>query len=244
MKAMVSGEPAAGRLMTEHLAAIEEANGRELGLIAERMLAVVSGGGLILTAGTGHSLAMVMESFFRAGGLACVRPIYHPALLPLEGARFSTTAEKTHGLAATLIEQAAPRRGDLAFVFSNSGVNAVPVELAQGLKEAGAEVVGVLSRLHMEATGKHPNLGEIADHVLDTRVPYGDAFHETAGGAKIAPLSTLSTAFLWNLLLVRLADLGRERAVRVPVWTSGNVAGGADRNAELLAGYAGRVPTL
>jgi uncharacterized phosphosugar-binding protein len=209
------------------------------------MLEVVRGDGLVYAAGTGHSMALVLETFYRAGGLACVYPVYHPGLLPLEGGFTSTLVERQRGLAATLLARVSPGGGDVAFVFSNSGVNPVPVELAMGFRDAGTPVVAVVSIPHMSATPARADvkLGEVATHVIDTMVPPGDAaFH--AGGVTIAALSSIASVFVWDLLLARLAETAAEEGVALPVWTSANVPGGDERNAALMERYRRRVPLL
>lgn len=235
---------AAERIL-EHLAAVESANAGTLDEVAERMHRTVLADGLILTTGTGHSTAMVLETFYRAGGLACVRPITHPAFLPLEGGLASTGLERVEGLGRMLVEAAHPSSVDTAFVFSNSGINPVPVEMAFTLREAGSTVVAVSSVPHMSEASPRAGhkLDELADHVLDTMTPYGDAFWPV-GGVATAPLSSVTGTFLWSLLLVRLAGLADEAGTDLPLWVSANVEGGDSRNRELVARYRPRVPML
>src|SRR5699024_4127112 len=73
---------------------------------AEAIVQTGRTGGLLYTAGAGHSLAAVMETFFRAGGLAFVRPLWDEHILPLHGARDSTSAERAPGLGAGVAERA------------------------------------------------------------------------------------------------------------------------------------------
>jgi uncharacterized phosphosugar-binding protein len=234
-----------GARIRDHLQAVEEANAATLDAVASRMLEVVREDGLIFVGGTGHSLAQVLECFYRAGGLACVFPIYHPALLPLCGAQASTFQERVPGFGRLLSEQLPAAPGDLGFVFSHSGVNPVPVEMAEALREKGAEVVAVTSREHMaRARARAPRkLDEVADHIIDTLLPYGDASYETGGGVRTMPLSSLAGIYVWNLLLGRLADLARG-GPPLPLWTSANVEGAEARNRDLLARYRRRVPHL
>ncbi|WP_238598259.1 SIS domain-containing protein [Saccharothrix sp. ALI-22-I] len=135
-----------GTAMREHLRLIEDRNAAALDTVADRLLDVVRADLLVHTAAAGHSLAAVLETFYRAGGPACVRPLFHPALLPLHGAQASTQLERVPGLAATLIAQAQVQPGDVGVIFSNSGVNAFPVEIAHELKRRGAYVVAFSSR--------------------------------------------------------------------------------------------------
>lgn len=240
-----SENAAAGGDMRSQLARIEEANAKVLDAVAKRMHTVIQEDGLIYAAGTGHSVAMVLETFYRAGGLACIYPVYHPALLPLEGGAVSTALERVQGLAKLLLAKADPSERDMAFVFSNSGVNPVPVELAQELREAGATVVAVVSLDHLRQAPARADskLDQVADLVLDTLVPYGDAFFRV-DGMTTAPLSSLCGVYLWNLLLVRLAALASRKGTELPLWVSANVEGGAAQNEALLLKYQARVPHL
>jgi uncharacterized phosphosugar-binding protein len=234
-----------GTAMREHLRLIEERNATTLDAVADRLLDVVRADRLVHTAAAGHSLAAVLETFYRAGGLACVRPLFHPGLLPLHGALASTQLERVPGLAATLIAQAQVQPGDVGVIFSNSGVNAFPVEIAHELKQRGAYVVAFTSRPHMDnATSRSfAKLGEQADAFLDTDIPPGDAVVPTPSGTTAA-LSTLCSAYLWNLLLVRLTTLAAAGHICVPLWQSSNLPGGDTANERHLNHYRAQVPML
>ncbi len=234
-----------GAAVCDHLAAAEERNRDMLATVAERILDVVRADLRIHVAGTGHSSALVLEAFYRAGGLACVNPITPPGLVPLNGGIASTVLERVADLADVLLAQARPDPGDVAVIFSNSGANPLPVALARGLRDAGVWLVAVSSRPALEAAPARADakLDEIADALLDTGVPAGDAAFEV-DGARTAPLSSVTSTFLWNLILARVAELARHDGVDVPLWTSANVPGGDERNADLLARYRPRIPLL
>lgn len=234
-----------GLAAREHLRRVEEHNADTVETIAGRMLDAVRADRLIHTAGAGHSLAMVMESFYRAGGLACVRPLLHPGLFPLFGAQVSTQIERVPGLAATIVAQTGAAEGDVAFVFSSSGVNAYPVEVAESLSAAGAYVVAVSSRPHMDGAAPrvHAKLGDVADIVLDTMVPPGDAVHDGASG-RTAPISSLVNVYLWDLLLVALSRRADAAGVRLPLWQSSNIPGGDEANATHFSRYRPAAPML
>src|SRR4026209_1209867 len=97
---------------------------------AEKMSETTQRGQRIFLFGTGHSHLIAEEGFYRAGGLANVVPILteHVMLhhLPSLGSRL----ERTPGLAQLILERYAPQPEEMLFVFSNSGVNQLPVELA------------------------------------------------------------------------------------------------------------------
>ena len=123
--------------MQEHLERLEPHNADALDRATGLLLGTVIGGGLVHAGGSGHSLAMVLEGFFRAGGLACVHPLYAPQISPLHGAWPATEAERRPGVAEPVLEAAGPRPGDVVVIFSNSGANPYPVELAGAAARAG-----------------------------------------------------------------------------------------------------------
>lgn len=234
-----------GRAMRDHLDAVEATNRGVLETVGNAVVDAVAADGLVFTAGTGHSTIPVLESFYRAGGLVCVHPVYHPGLNPLEGAAASTHLERRSGLAGSLVEAVDPAPGDVAFVFSNSGVNPVPVELALRFKQRGVLVVAVSSRQHMAvAPRRHERrLDGVADHLFDTLVPYGDSSYPP-GDPVTGALSTLVCIYVWNLVLARVLELGAERGIEVPLWESANTEQGEERNKMLIERYRRRIGAL
>ncbi|MEV6899118.1 SIS domain-containing protein [Amycolatopsis sp. NPDC051372] len=230
---------------SEKLAAAQQANAEALTAAADLVLGVIRSDALVFTAGAGHSLAAVAETFYRAGGLACVYPLYHPELLPLHGAQHSTKTERRSGLAEEVLAERAPGPDDVLVVFSTSGVNPYPVELAAGARRRGASVIAVTSRACVAAAPRRSatTLVEEGTVVLDSLVIPGDASHP-AGAPRTAPLSTVVNAFLWNLILAEVYDRGTAEGIDVPLWRSSNVEGGDEANTALLAKYGPRVPAL
>jgi uncharacterized phosphosugar-binding protein len=230
----------------EHLRKIGEYNADRLKDAATLLVDCVGADGLVFTAGAGHSLAGVMESFYRAGGLAAVRPLYLPELLPFHGAVSSSATERRSGVAGAVIAEAGFNGGkDLLIVFSNSGVNPYPVELAMTARRAGSSVIAITSPAASADAPKRAGstLAEHADIVLDTLVPGGDASYPPASPVT-APLSSLANAFVWNLVLVQAHDTAEAAGVDWPVWRSANTVGGDEANAANLDRYRDRVPGL
>lgn len=198
-------------------------------------------GGLVYVAGAGHSLVSVMESFFRAGGLVTVRPLWHSSVLPLRGALFATEAERTAYLGSGVVEASEVNENDVVIVFSNSGINFYPVEVAQESSKRGAKVVAVTSRVASDAAPLRcgVRLYEVADIVIDTLVPAGDVTWPVDDPVT-APVSSIFNVTIWNLLLVGLVSSD----VDVPVWRSSNLVGNDSYNKILVAKYAGQVPEI
>ncbi|MER7114369.1 sugar isomerase domain-containing protein [Saccharomonospora azurea] len=213
---------------------------------AELVLDVVSGDGIVHAAGAGHSLAMVCETFYRAGGLAAVRPMWDSEVLPLTGALRSSAAERVPGRGRALVEQADVRDGDVVVVFSTSGRNPYPVEIAQESRARGVPVIAVTSTAASAAAADRSGGTRLADHatvVLDTHVPPGDVVYPAAG-PRTSAVSTVAAAYAWAALLAELDGLAAKRGVDLPLWTSANVPGGDERNVELVARYGDRIPEL
>jgi uncharacterized phosphosugar-binding protein len=101
-------------------------------------------------------------------------------------------------------------------------------------------VVAVTSLAHLRQAPARAGvkLDEVADHVVDTLVPAGDAAYHRDRAAT-GPLSTLATVYLWNLLLARLVDRAAAAEVDLPLWRSSNSPGGDVHNASLASEQSG-----
>lgn len=237
--------PAYGELVLSHLARVAAHNAEALDDAADLVLACVQADGLVLTSGAGHSLAAVAETFFRAGGLACVRPLVHEDLQVFGGARQATAAERRSGLAARVFAEVPLSGHEVLFVFSNSGVNPYPVELATAALEAGCPVVAVTSPASSAGAARRAGtlLAQHATILLDTLTGPGDVAYPPQTPVT-ASLSTLCNAYLWNEMLARVHDRAEAEGVSLPLWRSSNVPGGDTANAALLERYGLRVPHL
>src|SRR5690606_34303209 len=124
--------------------------------------------------GTGHSHMMAEEAFYRAGGLAAAVPIFSPPLMLHEDVALSSQLERQEGLAEPLLDRYAPEPGEMLFVFSNSGVNQLPVEMALAGHARGLYVVGVSSHAYARVAPLSP-IGRRLDEVVDAAIDNGCA---------------------------------------------------------------------
>lgn len=224
---------------------LDAASGKAIDAAAALLLESVEADGIVHVAGAGHSLAMVFETFYRAGGLAAVRPIWDPGVFPLDHAVRSTRVERRAGVGRAVVEAAAPAPPDVAVVFSTSGRNPYPVEVAEECSARGVPVVAVTSARASEGAEAR-TATTLADHaaiVLDTRVPPGDVVHPAAA-PRTAAVSTILAAYAWSRVLAALDDLAAARGAEPPRWTSANVPGGDEVNLALLERYRHRIPEL
>ena len=208
---------------------------------AAAIVATGKAGGLLRPAGAGHSLVVVLETFFRAGGLAFVRPIWDERIVPLYGPVRATHAEREPGLGRAAAEAADIRPEDTVLVISTSGVNPFPVEVAQVGREHGATVVAMTS---LAASAKAPpradvRLADVATIVIDTQVPAGDVTWPLDAPVT-APASSLITTALWTAILREVHTLWPE----APRWRSANVVGTDGANETILASLVDRIPEL
>lgn len=227
---------------------------REQGDSIRRAAVVVAGAlaanGVVHVFGCGHSHLLAEEAFYRAGGLAAVNPILDRRLMFLDGALESTRAERESGYAARILEREDVRAHDVAIIASNSGRNAVPLDMALALQASGIPVIAITSVPHSRAVAaRHVSgrkLFEIANVVIDTGIPAGDAAITLPGGAlRMGPLSTVVGAAIVQALTIEAAALLVERGITPPVLASANLDTTSQEDLErALARYADRIRYL
>lgn len=215
---------------------------------AELIAAIMAGGGVIHVFGSGHSHMMVEEVFHRAGGLMPVDAMLDPNLTTF-GTLRASMVERTEGYAQALLASFDVRPGEAVIIVSNSGINPVSIDLAIGVKEKGAKVIAITSRgNYATVSSRHSSgqkLADVADVVIDSRVPVGDATVTIdEHGTKMGPASTVIGAAIMNALMVETAELLQGRGIRPPAITSMNIPGGDERNHELLDQYRTRLRLL
>ena len=137
---------------------------------------------------------------------------------------------------------------DVFIIASNSGVNGSIVEMAIGLKQRGHGVVAVTSLEHTNAvTPKHPSgkrLSDVADVVIDNLAPYGDTTMTIGDEIGVGAVSSITAAFIAQVLTIRVANLLIEAGEIPPVYISANIPGGDEHNHALEDRYRGRIRRL
>ena len=191
---------------------------------------------------------MAEEVFHRAGGLWAFN-----AMLDINLTSFGSlrpgAVERTEGYAKVISSSFGVRSGEVVIIVSNSGINAVPIELAIEAKAMGAKTIAVTSAsAYANAASRHSSgkkLSDVVDLTIDSRVPNGDAVLELPGmDAKIGATSTALGAALMNAIVVAASEKLLERGVQPPAIVSMNIPGGDERNKELEAKYGPRLRML
>ena len=222
------------------LSQIEAEEVESLSRASDVVADVICNDGIVHVFGCGHSHLPALDTFYRAGGLACVSPVLDEDLMLHDGAAKSSRMEKMSGIAAEVFRRHGVAPRDIMVVVSASGKNAAPVEMLRAAKAAGVKTIAISSSAY-RAHGAV--LLDEADIPIDCKVPYGDAVIDV-GEMKMGGLSTYASLFILNSVLIDGAKKALARGVEPPIYTSGNVEGGTAKNIALENRYFGRVKRL
>jgi uncharacterized phosphosugar-binding protein len=173
-------------------------------------------GGMVHVFGSGHSRILVEEMWPRYGSFPGFNPIvelsltFHNLVVGANGQRQAMFLENVSGLAERILRNFDLEATDSALVISSSGCNTVPVEMAEEFHRRRVKVVALISKAHAEASSsRHPKkkkLADVADLVLDTGAPVGDAMIKIDGLATpVAPGSTIGGCLLVNAIKAEVA---------------------------------------
>src|SRR5438034_391805 len=255
------GLPAAERYQAEALARLRtlldgqrDALDRAAALCTE----AIAADGLVHLFGCGHSRMMCEEMTPRQGGFVAWHPIvelgltYHNLIVGPNGLRQSLHLEKTPGYAEQILRNFAFGPHDVMIVISTSGIREVIIEMAEGARQRGLAVIGVVSKAHCEqAKPAHPSgkkLTDLADVVLDNGAPVGDSLLDLQGSrGKTGPFSTVGGAMVMNLLRCEVAQRLVDRGIEPVFLPSHQFVGSRSVEEQLecfYAQYARRVAPL
>ena len=207
-------------------------------------------GGVVQAFGTGHSEAFAMEIAGRAGGLIATNRIALRTIV-LRGTRDISVLsdggalEQDATVVDELLDLTALNPNDIFMIASNSGVNGSIVGMALAAKARGHKVIAVTSLLHTNAVQpKHPSgkrLCEIADIVIDNLAPFGDTMLKTESGIGVGAVSSLTAAFIAQLITIGVTETMLARGNKPPVYISANIPGGPEHNKVLEDVYGERI---
>ncbi len=211
---------------------------------ADWFAASILAGRVVHLFGAGHSRILVEEMWPRYGSFPGFNPIvelsltFHNPVSGANGQRQAMFLETRSGLAERILRNFDVSPRDSALVASSSGANAVPVEMAELLRQRGVNVVAIVSLRHCEASvSNHPRglkLTDCADLVLDTGAPIGDAMVYIDGlDTPVSPGSTVGGCMLVNAIKAEVAARLVAAGHPPTVLTAGAVVG-ADRSSQLF----------
>jgi uncharacterized phosphosugar-binding protein len=130
---------------------------------------------------------------------------------------------------------------DTMWIFSHTGINNVNIDVALRSKEQGMRVIATGSA-EQASKSRHPSgktLFEIADVVIDSRVPAGDSTVPLRNHVdNVGPVSTMaSVAVVW-MTITTVAEILSERGVKLYIHPSHNVPGDTTARERLDAALA------
>jgi uncharacterized phosphosugar-binding protein len=120
-------------------------------------------------------------------------------------------------------------------------VNGSIVGFALAAKRAGNPVIAVTSLDHtMQVEPKHASglrLKDIADVTIDNLAPYGDAAITIGADVAAGAVSSITAAFIAQVLTLGVADRFVQAGEPAPLYLSANIPGGDEHNVELETRY-------
>ncbi len=201
----------------------------------------------------GHSVIGCEEFFCRAGGLACINPIFEASLQLSSGGMKSTMIERLPGVGDKALRSHHLPEGDVLIITSIYGINAASIDAAMEAKRRGMTVIAITSRDHAVKTppdfvARHPsrrNLFELADVTIDNHVPHGDTIvSDEEWLQKIGASSTILVSACVQWLCLETVRACTGMGIAAPIWQSANTPGGDERNAAAVEKYAARIRML
>jgi len=216
---------------------------------ADIIIGSITNDKLVYVFGTGHSMLMGMEMFTRAGGLVQVSPMFDLSVSGFNGGIKATYVERLPGYAKALLDYYRPETGSTLIVVSSSGKNAVPVEMAIEARKRGIKVIALTSIEYSKsvpvANPAGKKLFEVADVVIDTKVPVGDATLKIEGlKQKVASVSTILDAYVLETLVVEVVEKMLGMGLTPSIWMEGNVPGGDEFNRQYWNKYFKKIKPL
>lgn len=205
--------------------------------------------GVLHVFSTGHSHMIIEELFYRAGGLIQVNPIFDTSLMLHEGPIRGTALERLPGYAASIFKTIDYAEGEPMIIMSNSGINVVPVEMAQLATENGMKVIAITSvKLSDRLQSRHSSgmkLMDTANVVIDNCLNDGDAVLEIPGtGQRVGAVSSIAALYIAQRIVLEVVNEFLKIGKIPPVFMSANIPGGDEHNAQLVEKYKNRIRHL
>jgi uncharacterized phosphosugar-binding protein len=235
---------------------IEKTQPSNIQRAAELMANSIEAERWVHTFGCGHATIPVEEMYPRIGGFVGFHPMIE---LPLTfftritgemGIHQFLFLERAEGYGNAIMKSYSFDERDTMWIFSHTGINNVNIDIALRAKEQGMRLVATGSAAQAAAS-RHPSgktLFELADVVIDTRVPAGDSAVPLKNHVdKVGPVSTMAfVAVVW-MTITTVAEILADRGVHLYIHPSHNVPGDTtarERLDEALGEYKRRAVSL
>jgi len=214
---------------------------------AEMMADSIEAERWVHTFGCGHATIPVEEMYPRIGGFVGFHPMVE---LPLTffthitgemGIHQFLFLERAEGYGDAIMKSYTFDKRDTMWIFSHTGINTVNIDVALRAKELGMRVVATGSAAEVwksrHASGQ--TLFEIADVVIDTRVPAGDSSVPLKNHFdKVGPVSTMAFVTIVWMTITTVAQILSDRGVKLFIHPSHNIPGDTTARERLDAALA------
>jgi uncharacterized phosphosugar-binding protein len=220
---------------------------------AEMMADSIAAERWVHTFGCGHATIPVEEMYPRIGGFVGFHPMVE---LPLTfftritgemGIHQFLFLERAQGYGDAIMKSYTFDSRDTMWIFSHTGINNVNIDVALKAKEHGMRVI-VTGSASQVGTPRHQSgktLFELADVVIDTRVPAGDSAVPLMNHRdNVGPVSTMASVTVVWMTITTVAQILAERGVKLYIHPSHNVPGDTtarERLDEALSEYKRRI---
>jgi uncharacterized phosphosugar-binding protein len=235
--------------------AIEQTQMVNIQKAAVLMADAIQAGRWVHTFGCGHATLPIEEMYPRIGGFVGFHPMIE---LPLTfftrivgemGVRQFVFLERVEGYGVEIMKGYSFDSRDVMWLFSHTGINTVNIDIALESRKRGMKVVVFGSAA--ESSGKQSRhscgrkLFELADVVVDSCVPYGDASVPLKNHRdNIGPVSTMAFVTAVWMTITTVAEILADRGVKLYIHPSHNVPGDTtakERLEEALGEYKKRI---
>lgn len=199
------------------------------------------------TFGCGHATIPVEEMYPRIGGFVGFHPMIE---LPLTfftritgemGIHQFLFLERAEGYGDAIMKSYTLDKRDTMWMFSHTGINNVNIDVALRAKALGLKIVATGSAEQV-GTPRHPSgktLFEIADVVIDTKVPAGDSAVPLANHVdNVGPVSTMAFITVVWMTITTVAEILEQRGQTLFIHPSHNVPGDTTARERLDAALA------
>lgn len=220
---------------------VGEKQSETIAQLAEMIVPRLEKGGIIQLFGSGHSMLLAQDGYFRGGGLVPVKPIHVESLMLHQGALSASSKEKECGYFERIQEAFSFGEQDVCIIISTSAKNPVPIDAALYAKKQHVLTVSLQSLEYAHVASKHPSnkrLEQIVDVVLDTMVPVGDGVLQL-DQLQYGPVSTIVGSAILNDLYANIIEQLHKKGRTLPVFGNSNL--GATNNDALIADYGKRI---
>ncbi|WP_078554469.1 SIS domain-containing protein [Bacillus alkalicellulosilyticus] len=204
--------------------------------------------GIIHIFGCGHSHMIAEESFYRAGGLVPINPIFEESLMLHEDAVYASKLERDPLFGKEILAKHEISPIDTIIVVSTSGRNPVPIDVALTAKEKGCAVIVITSFFYRNLSSRHlsgKHLSDVADIAINNHVDIGDAVlsHKSVE-VPFIPVSSIHSLTITNAMFAETIKCLADAGINTPIFMSGNVDHSETYNQKIIERFQGKVQAL